>query len=979
LKRLLTILAILGLTVTLAACGGGEEDPENTLPTISGVENANLTLGDTFDVLEGVTADDAEDGDLTDAISVSGTVDLDTVGTYTITYTVEDNDGGTKTVTRTIVVGDVDVTLPNGFYNYKFADTELRHTFMAAAEDYLMHNMYGGIPLFASGSFNLYSSRLQLPVDEYVAVMGYGTSFATMSEDDSTVKMDDGEFGEVGEYTYRTTVGANPGTFNQWLYDTSTDSDLMGVYMDALYTYVFNADKSGYEVVGSMASGDPVPVDSEILESGKEVATTWEVTVRDDLEWYFHPDTDADFLATNPDATIDANDFIDTFKIAVDESWFRAISGGGDFLAETSKIKNMQAYIDGTVGWDEVGLSVKEGDDLTLVFEFENDMSDWNVRYWLSSFVQSPINVEMYNYYQAKVDAGDLDSNPFGTSETTVAYHGAYYVSYYESGKVVRMEENPNFHSPDMYFFTGYTFSVITDATTIFNEFIAGKLEATGLPTPEVENYENDPRLRKVPGATTYRIMINGLETLEAAQELFPDVTWEPEPILANQYFKQAMFFALDRQTLAEDLLKVRTTNMYYFSNAYLVDAELGVPYRQTEQGMSVGADLSPDTWGYNFDAATNYFKAALDEVLAAGFYADAADATAADPYVITIELNNYADSESWDLACGYIKTAFEDAFQDDDRNIKVEVEIYTKDFPAIYYDYMMIGEFDLSVGGISGSTLDAASFLDTYSSDNRSGFTLNWGIDTSVAEIEVRYEYAGEVYRELWAYDAICSALNGEVFLIDGQEADVPAANDISYTPTTVDFTISEYNNVAYQDITYTIEWYSIDDDAYYDLDGYTNITPDGAEVTVTGLDPYYYGYVSDGSVLYQGDYQITINYVYASDTEKTGSTTSSWFAMGELLAVDSETLTDTSATWGLTVNQEDVADRAVATVTVFEEQADESMSDVTASVTVDFSDLTAASVSGLTTDAFYVVEIEFSDGTVTWLYFTAAAPAAE
>ncbi|MCK7487236.1 MAG: hypothetical protein MZU97_18290 [Bacillus subtilis] len=73
---------------------------------------------------------------------------------------------------------------------------------------------------------------------------------------------------------------------------------------------------------------------------------------------------------------------------------------------------------------------------------------------------------------------------------------------------------------------------------------------------------------------------------------------------------------------------------------------------------------------------------------------------------------------------------------------------VVPRDFPGIYYNYMMIGEFDISIGGISGSTLDAASFLDVFSSDNRGGFTLNWGIDTSIAEVPVRYTDAGGVLR---------------------------------------------------------------------------------------------------------------------------------------------------------------------------------------------------------------------------------------
>lgn len=972
MKKLLTILIALSLTLVLAACGekGGEVvPPVNVEPVLAGVEDVNLTIGDDFDELDGVTATDEEDGDITASITVSGTVNLDEVGSYELTYSVTDSADATVTASRTVNVSDLDVVYPTGFFNYKFADTELRHTFMAAAEKYLMNNMAGGIPLFASGSFNLYSSRLQLPVDEYVAVMGFGTAFATMSADDSTVLMDDGNPGNVGEYTYRTTVGANPGTFNQWLYDTSTDSTLMGNYYDALYVYEFNAEKTGYEVNPSMAAANPVAQNATITETGKEVATTWQITLRDDLVWYFHPDTDAAFLGTNPDTAIDANDFIDTFKLAIDEQWFRAISGGGDFLNSSTGIAGAQAYVDGTGDWEDVGLRVV--DDLTLEFEFVNEQSEWNVRYFLSSFVMTPINLEMYNYFEAGLGEGEI--NPYGTSEVNVAYHGAYYVSYYEADKIVRMRENVNYHSPDDFFFTGYDFSVITDSTIIFNEFIAGKLEATGLPTAEVENYEDHPGLRKVPGATTYRIMINGLGTVEAQREQFPEGSWIPEPLLANVDFKMAMFHAIDRQTLAEDILKVRTTNMYLFSNAYLVDPELGVPYRQTEQGMSVGEGLSPDTYGYNFDAARALFLSAIEDLIAEGAYEPG---TSDNWNTIVIELNNYSDSESWDLACAYFKTAFEEAFVDEANYINVQVDIYTKDFPAIYYDYMMIGEFDMSVGGISGSTLDAASFLDTYCSDNRGGFTLNWGIDTTQADIEViYYDFEGNRHREMWSFDAITSVLNGEVYVVDGEETDVPAAKDIEVTPTTVAFTIDQFSNVSYTNITYTMQYYDLDL-GYLDAPGFVDLVPTSADVLVEGLVPYYYGYDETGAVIYQGDYQILVNYTYAEDNTKTGTSISAWFEMGELLTEDADAVvTETSIVFDLAINTDDNA-RAISTVQVFEEQSDESMLEVTP--TVDFTNIDAASISGLTANTFYVVMVTFDDGEVAYLYFSTEAPAA-
>ena len=63
---------------------------QNTVPVLNVPEDQTVSLSHngTFDVLNGVTASDKEDGDLTKAIKVTGNVDLSKEGTYTLTYSV---------------------------------------------------------------------------------------------------------------------------------------------------------------------------------------------------------------------------------------------------------------------------------------------------------------------------------------------------------------------------------------------------------------------------------------------------------------------------------------------------------------------------------------------------------------------------------------------------------------------------------------------------------------------------------------------------------------------------------------------------------------------------------------------------------------------------------------------------------------------------------------------------------------------------
>ena len=76
----------------------------NAIPTIK-AEDKTLTVGDTFDPKADVTAEDVEDGDLTDKIEVlKNEVDTTKAGKYEVTYKVTDRKGASRTKTITVTV-----------------------------------------------------------------------------------------------------------------------------------------------------------------------------------------------------------------------------------------------------------------------------------------------------------------------------------------------------------------------------------------------------------------------------------------------------------------------------------------------------------------------------------------------------------------------------------------------------------------------------------------------------------------------------------------------------------------------------------------------------------------------------------------------------------------------------------------------------------------------------------------------------------
>lgn len=82
-------------------------------PIITGDTEAEISQGDSFDALSGITAQDEEDGDITSSIQIlSNNVNRNVPGTYEVTYEVMDSDGNIAQFTRTVKVNASLIVVP---------------------------------------------------------------------------------------------------------------------------------------------------------------------------------------------------------------------------------------------------------------------------------------------------------------------------------------------------------------------------------------------------------------------------------------------------------------------------------------------------------------------------------------------------------------------------------------------------------------------------------------------------------------------------------------------------------------------------------------------------------------------------------------------------------------------------------------------------------------------------------------------------
>ena len=113
MKKIFSVLLLLVAMFALVACDNTEGNGnDKNSATITGAADVTINVGDEFDPMSNVKAEDTVDGNITTRIEVSGTVLTNTAGTYTLTYTVEGSDGKVTTVKRVVTVVQNHTTPP---------------------------------------------------------------------------------------------------------------------------------------------------------------------------------------------------------------------------------------------------------------------------------------------------------------------------------------------------------------------------------------------------------------------------------------------------------------------------------------------------------------------------------------------------------------------------------------------------------------------------------------------------------------------------------------------------------------------------------------------------------------------------------------------------------------------------------------------------------------------------------------------------
>ncbi len=585
------------------------------------------------------------------------------------------------------------------------------------------------------------------------------------------------------EYYYHTALIEDLGSVNYWNSKQSTVGKLSEYIHNGFWGTRMNEYKDGYEWYNVIANEKPRLLNPLIDGEGNEInlGTKYEFEVKVGTELKYNTLSTYPEFAKFKGQEVKPEDYLTTLKHMYNQ--FNSISQGSNSLTGDGSIKGLSEYYTATANklskqevdalWENVCYDIVERDGKWYIqVEFNVPCNPFYAMYYLSSNLYTPLPEEFIQLVGGLKYYGTFSTdNTLSPVDTTLST-GYYVAKSWDFWKEIVFVKNDMIDSGNMYNFPGVHIQVIQnnigDTEVVFKEFLAGHLDAASIPTTRLENYKDHELTAIVPDSNTLKLNINSC-TQEEWEALFgengsvsqteKENYWECEPLMSNDNFLRGLSYSINRKEYADMMLKATPTGNYFGSN-YLSDPEKGITYNSTEaHRLATETTLAnTDGYGYNFELAQSFFKAACDELIANGTY------KAGDTIEIEITWQTHAqvDAEGVILA-KYI----EDAFNSCGGGLTVKcVHWVAQIWSDVYYKKMMVGQFDIGFGSISGSALNPLDFLEVLRSDNTSGFTLNWGTDTGKVSDQIFYD---GMY---WSYNALWQAADSGAYVIDGELA---------------------------------------------------------------------------------------------------------------------------------------------------------------------------------------------------------------
>lgn len=357
------------------------------------------------------------------------------------------------------------------------------------------------------------------------------------------------------------------GSASQLVDSTDSTSEITKMITGKLYAVL---PEDGKAVLSPLlADGKPVDVNGD----GK----TWNIKISENA------------MFENGEK-ITADTFMYTLEKALDPKL--VLAKAGTVADNYIQILNAtEYYTQGSTGeavaWEDVG--VKKVDDMTIQITTKTAVNETLVMRHFSSAHTAPIYEPLFEECLSE----DGTTTTWGTSADTIISSGPFKLTNWVVGSVREFEKNENYIREDLVKLDGMVQHIVEDNSTQVQMFEAGELDYLALGSDALEKYGDDPRIETYP--TRYPWCLEFCTTNTE------------EPIIANENFRLALYYGLNREELAKIAGEEPATGVIGLRAT--TDTE-GTTFRT----VADEAGYLPENNGYDPELAKEYFDKALEE-----------------------------------------------------------------------------------------------------------------------------------------------------------------------------------------------------------------------------------------------------------------------------------------------------------------------------------------------------------------------------
>ena len=686
----------------------------------------------------------------------------------------------------------------NGFHSYVNYSYEEKTEILGLLEAYAVKNHLTGLSLYDNASYMMYHESVVKGSDTYIP--GYG--FGILREGNLNAPLET-ETNPLWQWYYHKGLKTNVQSVNV-MNDKSSDVAELNSYTSSTYWGTkLNDTKDGYEWFGIQSSSNrPIPVDPQQFDD-QVYATKYKFELKVGSEYKYNTNSTISEISAFDGREVALEDYVTPYIMLFSKQF--GTKRAQEFISSSLSINGLKDYYakSTTTSYAElnelfnenVGLRVYEQDgNAWMEVEFTEKCNEYTAMTYLSNAIFTPVPVDFIEV----LGNGDfaLGVQNYGNSTTgamtpvdTYLSTGPYTLEVWKNCDIMVYKKNPFYtiEGTACYQIQGIHLNVDKKATAeareahIFYDFEAGKIHEAKLILTKFYKYIDDPRTVHTSGTSTYKLNLNSC-TQEEWEKLFGESGtikqtpnsdyWQCEPIMSNDDFLNGLSYAINRNELGKKLGKNPAFD--YLPSSYITNPEKGIMYNDTLSHQNAISHLLEGTDnGYSLDLAKQSFKKAAEKLIADGAY------KIGD--IIHIEIAWMYKSDEEEIH-NYIEKYIEDAFNSADTGLTIDVDFWVgAQWSDVYYSKMMTGQFDIAFGNISGSNVGTYDFFEHLRSDNASGYTINWGPDTSEVCEELYYD---GMY---WSYDSLLTALSEGGYFVDGKLSPMVSVSDIKEENITV------------------------------------------------------------------------------------------------------------------------------------------------------------------------------------------------